>query len=188
MGHRFAELAFTPRVRAAQAAAGSRAHYARLEGGAPYNDVLGDDECAFLEARDSFYIASVGEDGWPYVQHRGGPPGFIRVLDERTIAFADFRGNRQYVTVGHLAGDDRVSLIAVDYPNRRRLKLMGHARVVAADQDPPLVASARVAGYRAVVERAIIIEVAAFDWNCPQHITPRYTAAEIAAAAGGDAE
>ena len=116
MGHRFADLAFTDRVKAAQVAQGSRASYARLEGGAAHHDRLGPAEAAFLAARDSLYMATVSETGWPYVQHRGGPPGFLKVLDERTIGFADFRGNRQYVSVGNLAGDDRVSLILVDYP------------------------------------------------------------------------
>lgn len=182
MGHRFAELAFTPNVKALQETAGSRAHYARLDGGPAFNDELGDEERAFLEARDSFYVATVGETGWPYVQHRGGPPGFLRVLDAKTIAFADFRGNRQYVSVGNLANDARVALIAVDYPHRQRLKLLGHARTVTAADDAALIERVKIPGYRAAVERAIVISVAAFDWNCPQHITPRFTEAEIAAA------
>ncbi|HEX6012044.1 MAG TPA: pyridoxamine 5'-phosphate oxidase family protein, partial [Geminicoccaceae bacterium] len=122
----------------------------------------------------------VGETGWPYVQHRGGPPGFLKVLDERTIGFADFRGNRQHVSVGNLGGDDRVSLILVDYPNRRRLKILGRARVVEPDREPETVARLEVPGYRAKVERGILVAVEAFDWNCPQHITPRYTEAEVA--------
>jgi predicted pyridoxine 5'-phosphate oxidase superfamily flavin-nucleotide-binding protein len=182
MGHRFAELAFTPRVQQAQEAAGSRANYARLHGGPDFNDVLGPDEEQFLAARDSLYLATVGETGWPYVQHRGGPPGFVKVLDERTIGFADFRGNRQYVSVGNLAGDQRIALIAVDYPRRRRLKLLGHARIVTADAEPALLERLRTPAYRARVERGIVVTIAGFDWNCPQHITPRYTEAEIAAA------
>jgi predicted pyridoxine 5'-phosphate oxidase superfamily flavin-nucleotide-binding protein len=182
MGHRFAELAFTPRVQQAQEAAGSRANYARLHGGPDFNDVLGPDEEQFLAARDSLYLATVGETGWPYVQHRGGPPGFVKVLEERTIGFADFRGNRQYVSVGNLAGDQRIALIAVDYPRRRRLKLLGHARIVTADAEPALLERLRTPAYRARVERGIVVTIAGFDWNCPQHITPRYTEAEIAAA------
>jgi uncharacterized protein len=182
MGHRFAELAFTPRVQQAQQAAGSRANYARLDGGPDFNDVLGPDEERFLAARDSLYLATVGETGWPYVQHRGGPPGFVQVLDERTLGFADFRGNRQYVSVGNLAGDARIALIAVDYPRRRRLKLLGHARIVTGDDDPALLQRLQTPAYRARVERGIVVSIAAFDWNCPQHITPRYTEAEIAAA------
>ena len=180
MGHRFAELAFTDRVRAIQEQEGSRASYARFEGGEAHHDRLGPAEAAFLAARDSFYLATVSETGWPYVQHRGGPPGFVKVLDERTVGFADFRGNRQYVSLGNLGGDDRVSLILVDYPHRRRLKILGHARAV---EDPATVARLAVEGYPAKVERGLLIEVAAFDWNCPQHLTPRFTEAEIAAAA-----
>jgi uncharacterized protein len=182
MGHRFAELAFTPAVKAAQVREGSRDAYRKLEEGGPHHDRLGPAEAAFLGARDSFYLASVGETGWPYVQHRGGPPGFLKVLDERTIGFADFRGNRQHVSVGNLGGDDRVSLILVDYPNRRRLKILGRARVVEPDREPETVARLEVPGYRAKVERGILVAVEAFDWNCPQHITPRYTEAEVAEA------
>ena len=181
-GHRFAELAFTPAVKAAQVREGSRDAYRKLEEGEPHHDRLGPAEAAFLAARDSFYLASVGETGWPYVQHRGGPPGFLRVLDERTIGFADFRGNRQHVSVGNLGGDDRVSLILVDYPNRRRLKILGRARVAEPDREPETVARLEVPDYRAKVERGILVAVEAFDWNCPQHITPRYTAAEVAEA------
>jgi len=183
MGHRFAEIAFTPAVQAQQEAHGSRASYARFEGGPPRNDRLGPDEAAFLEARDGFYLASVSETGWPYVQYRGGPPGFLRVLDAGTIAWADFRGNRQYVSVGNLAGDDRVALIAMDYAARRRLKILGHAEALEVGADDGLAARLAVPGYDARVERAVRVRVAAFDWNCPQHITPRFTLAEVEDAA-----
>jgi hypothetical protein len=146
MGHRFAELAFTPQARAAQEAAGSCAHYARRDDGPAFNATLGDEERAFLQARDSVYLASVGETGWPYVQHRGGSPGFVHVLDARTIAFADFRGNRQYVTVGNLAGESRIALIAVDYARRRRLKLLGHARVVTPESGCAVARAAEAVG------------------------------------------
>jgi predicted pyridoxine 5'-phosphate oxidase superfamily flavin-nucleotide-binding protein len=179
MSHRFAELAFTDRVKAIQEQEGSRASYARFEGGEAHHDRLGAAEAAFLAARDSFYLATVSETGWPYVQHRGGPPGFLKVLDEATIGFADFRGNRQYVSLGNLGGDDRVSLILVDYPRRRRLKILGHARAV---DDAATLARLAVPDYPAKVERGLLIAVAAFDWNCPQHLTPRFTEAEIAAA------
>ena len=182
MAHRFAELAFTDRVKAIQAEQGSRASYARLEPGEADHDRLGPAEAAFIAARDSFYLATVGETGWPYVQHRGGPPGFLKVLDEGTIGFADFRGNRQYVSLGNLAGDDRVSLILVDYPRRRRLKILGRARAVAAQDDPVTLERLALPGYPAKVEHGLLIAVAAFDWNCPQHLTPRFTEAEIAAA------
>ncbi len=179
MGHRFAALAFTDSVRQVQRALGSRAGYASMDEGEDYNHVLGEREAAFIAARDSFYLASVGETGWPYVQHRGGPAGLVHVLDERTIAFADFRGNRQYVSVGNLRHDDRVALIFMDYPNRMRLKLLGRVRL--ADDEPELLAPLQVAGYRAAVERGFVIGVEAFDWNCAQHITPRYSEREVEA-------
>ena len=127
-------------------------------------------------------MATVSESGWPYVQHRGGPPGFIKVLDPNTIGFADFRGNRQYVSVGNVMQDDRVSLILLDYPHRQRLKLLGHARVARPDE-VELLAQLGTPGYRARVERGLVIRIEAFDWNCPQHITPRFTVAEVEAAA-----
>ena len=126
MGHRFAEIAFTPAVKAVQEAQGSRAHYAAGEAGAAHHDRLGPAELAFIAARDSFYMATVSETGWPYIQHRGGPPGFLRAVDETTVAIADFRGNRQYVSVGNLQRDDRVALILMDYANRRRQRLRHH--------------------------------------------------------------
>lgn len=171
----FSKIAFTAAVKAAQERMGSRKAYARLEQGEDAPDTLGEDEIAFLAERDSFYMATVGESGWPYVQHRGGPKGFVRVLDERTIAFADLRGNRQYVSVGNVAGDDRVALIFVDYPSRTRLKLFARAKIVTRDDDPELFA--RVGGEKA--ERIFVLRVEGLDWNCPQHITPRYTAEEV---------
>jgi len=179
MGHRFAEIAFTPAVQAQQEAHGSRRSYAHQLGGEPRNDRLGPEEVEFIEARDGFYMASVGETGWPYVQYRGGPPGFLRVLDERTLGWADFRGNRQYVSVGNLGGDDRVALILMDYAHRRRLKLLGHAELREVGAGGDLAARLAVPGYQAVVERAVCVRVAGFDWNCPQHITPRFTLAEV---------
>ena len=181
MGHRFAELAFTPTVMAVQEHEGSRDSYRRLEGGEAHHDRLGPAEASFIAARDSFYMATVSETGWPYLQHRGGPRGFLKVLDEGTIGFADFRGNRQYVSVGNLLGDDRVALILVDYPNRRRLKILGRARAVTMDAAAKL-GRLDLPGYRAKVERGLLIAVETFDWNCPQHLTPRFTAEEIASA------
>jgi predicted pyridoxine 5'-phosphate oxidase superfamily flavin-nucleotide-binding protein len=181
MRRAFADIAFTPAVRAMQERMGSRAVYARLDNEAPGAGVLGDAEIDFITARDSFYLATVSETGWPYVQHKGGPPGFVKVLGPRMIGWADFRGNVQYVSDGNLARNDRVSMILVDYANRRRLKLMGHARVVEAAADPALLSRLQDSGYRARVERAIVVDVAAWDWNCPQHITPRYTEEEVAA-------
>jgi uncharacterized protein len=178
MARRFAEIAFTPTVRAEQVRHGSRATYARWEGGKPADDPLGERERAFIEARDSFYLASVSETGWPYVQHRGGPRGFLRVLSDRTIGFADFSGNRQYVSVGNLRHDDRVALIMVDYASRTRLKILGRARFIDG-ADGTGLEPLTVPGYRAKVERGLLIEIAAFDWNCPQHITPRFTLDEV---------
>jgi predicted pyridoxine 5'-phosphate oxidase superfamily flavin-nucleotide-binding protein len=150
-----------------------------VEPDAPANDRLTDREAAFIAARDGFYMATVSETGWPYVQHRGGPAGFLKVIDDRTVGFADYRGNRQYVSVGNLRTADRVSLILMDYPNRRRLKLIGHARAIDAVSDPALLVKLQDV-YAAKVERGIVIRVAGFDWNCPQHITPRFSEAEIA--------
>jgi predicted pyridoxine 5'-phosphate oxidase superfamily flavin-nucleotide-binding protein len=179
MGNRFAEIAFTPAVQDQQEMHGSRAAYARQLGGEPWNDTLSSRESEFIQQRDGFYLASVSETGWPYVQFRGGPAGFLRVLDEQTIGWADFRGNRQYVSVGNVGGDDRVALILMDYANRRRLKILGHAELREVGTDDGLAAQLAVPGYQAVVERAAIVHVAGFDWNCPQHITPRFTLDEI---------
>ncbi len=179
MTHRFAELMFTPQVKQVQAEQGSRAAYSRFaEPHAPANDRLTDQEADFIAARDSFYMATVSETGWPYVQHRGGPTGFLKVIDDRTIGFPDYRGNRQYLSVGNLMANDRVSLILMDYPNRRRLKLIGHARAVVAGSEANLPIVLQEAS-EAVVERGIIVTLEGFDWNCPQHITPRYSEAEI---------
>jgi len=181
MSRAFSDLAFTPTVRDWQARQGSRAAYAKFDApeAAP-NDRLGEAEAAFVEARDHFFMATVGETGWPYVQHRGGPVGFLRVLDPQTLGFADYRGNRQYISAGNLQGNDRVSLFLLDSVQRRRLKLLGRARAVGPDE-PALLAQLVVPSTRAVVERGWVIRVEAWDWNCPQHITPRYTAEEVAA-------
>jgi predicted pyridoxine 5'-phosphate oxidase superfamily flavin-nucleotide-binding protein len=142
-------------------------------------DRLGETEAEYISERDSFYMASVSSNGWPYVQHRGGPAGFIKVIDERTLAFPDFRGNRQLISTGNFAGDGRVALIMVDYPSRTRLKVLGYARVVAAAEDPLLARRLGTAALGRKVERLVTIDVVAFDWNCPAYITPRYTVAEI---------
>jgi uncharacterized protein len=174
--HGFSKIAFTPAVKAAQERMGSRSAYARLERGADAPDVLGEDEVTFLAERDSFYMASNGASGWPYIQHRGGPKGFVRVLDERTIAFADLRGNRQYVSVGNVGGNNRVALIFVDYPNRARLKVLARATIVTRADDRDLFA--RVAG-DAPAERIFVLRVEGLDWNCPQHITRRFSEEEV---------
>lgn len=176
MSRRFAQLAFTPGVRHHQAEHGSDRAYRRMSEGPETPDALGDDERLFIGQRDSFYLGTVSETGWPYIQHRGGPRGFLRVLDERTLAFADFRGNRQYVSRGNLDHDDRVSLFLMDYADQVRLKILGRARVV--EDDPELAERLAVTGYRAKVERAVLITVEGYDWNCPQHI-PRLYPADI---------
>ena len=179
MARAFADIAFTPSVKAAQSLYGSREMNKGFEQDeTPYN-TLGDNEVEFIQARDSFYMATVGEEGWPYVQHRGGVKGFLKVLDERTIAFADFGGNRQYLSVGNINNDDRVSLILMDYVNRRRLKLWGKSQIADKETDATLISKLKDEGYRARIERGIVIKIEAVEWNCPQHITPRYTEQEI---------
>jgi len=174
MTYGFLDIAATPSVKAAQLANGSEEYWGGFAGDRSF-DRFTSAEAQFIAERDSFYIATVSESGWPYVQHRGGPPGFLRVLDETTLAFADFRGNRQYISIGNLAADDRACLILMDYPGRRRLKIYAH--VEAKD----LTSNAELAlpGYRAKPERALLLRLEAFDWNCPQHITPRFTQAEL---------
>jgi len=158
---------------------GSRDAYRTAELGDAEVVELGPYEVEFIGARDSFYQGTVGQNGWPYVQHRGGPTGFLKVLGPQTIGYADFTGNRQYISVGNLDGDDRVSLFLMDYPGQRRLKIWGRARLVDEDKEPALVASVESPDYRARVERAVIITVEAFDWNCPKYITPRFTEREV---------
>lgn len=136
-------------------------------------------EETFIAERDSFYMASVSDTGWPYVQYRGGPPGFLKVIDKTTLAFADFRGNRQYISVGNLDANDRAALILVDYPRRARLKILAHVERLALDAEPGLLERVSEPGYRARPERIFRLKLAAFDWNCPQHIVPRFTEAEI---------
>jgi predicted pyridoxine 5'-phosphate oxidase superfamily flavin-nucleotide-binding protein len=181
MSYGFLDIAATPNVKAAQAANGADELWSSFDGDRT-SDRFTEAEAAFIAQRDSFYMASVSESGWPYVQHRGGPPGFLVMLDDQTLAFADFRGNRQYISVGNLAGDDRVALILMDYAGRRRLKLYAHASLVSLADEPELWAMLELPGYRAKPERAIRLRLAAFDWNCPQHITPRFTEAEVARA------
>ena len=178
MTARYLNLLFSSAVKAAQQQNGSREAYANRDG-ASEPDRLTGKEAQFIATRDSFYMASVGAGGWPYVQHRGGPAGFIKVLGERTLGFADFRGNRQYVSVGNFTGDNRVALFMMDYPRRARLKLLGRARIVDLADATDLAASLVDTEYGAKIERGIVIELEALDWNCPQHIAPRFTLAEI---------
>ncbi|MEV6062403.1 pyridoxamine 5'-phosphate oxidase family protein [Nocardia asteroides] len=182
MTGRYAQVAFTPLVREHQRAHGSLRGYERMAQVPAVADRIGPDEAWFIGERDSFYLATVGETGWPYIQHRGGAPGFLKVLGERTLGFADFRGNKQYISRGNLDHDDRVSLFLMDYAAQSRMKIFGRARVVEATDDPELIAALTVEGYRAPVERAVLIEVEAFDWNCRQHIPPLYPRAAVAEA------
>ena len=180
MARAYTEMTFTPTVRAVQEQMGTAGAYSKLLGPeSDRNDALGENEAAFVAARDGFYQASVTETGWPYVQFRGGPVGFLKVLDARTLAYADFRGNRQYLSVGNLLANNRVSLFLMDYPHRRRLKILGRARFVGVGEDPDLVARLHDPSYRAVPERAVVITVEAWDWNCPQHIPQRLTLEEL---------
>jgi predicted pyridoxine 5'-phosphate oxidase superfamily flavin-nucleotide-binding protein len=171
------DIAFTPAVKRAQEEKGSRNNYARMEESGGWQETITGDLAQFIGERESFYLATSTTDGQPYIQHRGGKPGFLKVLDENTLGFADFRGNRQYITAGNLSENDKAYIFLMDYPNRRRIKLWGRARVV--EDDPALLARLKDADYDGVAERAILFEVAAWDVNCPQHITPRYSESEI---------
>jgi len=176
MAFKFHELAFTDSVRHAQEEYYGQSRPVRH---VPGPDALTHDEISFIQARDSFYMATVSETGWPYLQHRGGEVGFLRVLSPTQLAFADYKGNRQLVSVGNLAVTDRVMLFLMDYPQRTRLKIMGHARLEDARKHPELVAQLAEPEVRHQVERLFFIDVVSFDWNCNQHITPRYTLEDI---------
>ena len=181
MAYGFLDIAATASVKEAQRENGSADYWAGFHGERTYNRFT-EAEAAFIAARDSFYMATVSESGWPYVQHRGGPPGFIRMLDDKTLAIADYRGNRQYITVGNVAAGDRAALILMDYPNRRRLKIYAHVEIKSLADNPELAAAVATPGYKAKPERVLKFHLDAFDWNCPQHITPRFSEAEIDAA------
>jgi predicted pyridoxine 5'-phosphate oxidase superfamily flavin-nucleotide-binding protein len=171
-------MSLTPAVQAAQDRYFGRHH---VMADAPERDVLTEEEAVFIAARDSFYVATTNADGWPYIQHRGGAPGFLKVLGPNLLGFADFKGNRQLLSTGNVDGDDRVALFLMDYPRRERLKILGHARVLDAREHADLVDQlSPLPELRDRVERLFLIEVVSFDWNCPQYITPRYTEAEIA--------
>lgn len=175
----YSTLAFTDPVKKLQERYGSRSAYARQERYA-YLDGLTEQEIGFIGQRDSFYMASIGENGFPYIQHRGGPKGFVKVLDKNTLGFVDFVGNRQYISVGNILTHPQVSLIMVDYPHRARLKIYATARIAELGEEPDLFNRLDPADYSHRPERMMVLTVNAYDWNCPQHITPRYTAEEIA--------
>jgi len=177
MGHR-SDVAFTPAVKAAQEAHGSRQAYARAMDRHDWEAEITPDLAAFIAERDSFYLGTASADGQPYIQHRGGPPGFLKVLDEHHLAFADYSGNKQYISLGNLSENPRAFIFLMDYPNRRRIKVWGRARFIG--DDPELLEQVRDPDYRARPERVLVFEVTAWDVNCPQHITPRYTVEEVA--------
>lgn len=179
MAQQFIKTMLTPQVLAAQ-----QQYYGRAAqvADAPERDLLTEDEQAFIATRDSFYLGTISESGWPYIQHRGGPPGFLKMLDAHTLAFADYGGNRQMLSTGNLATNDRVTLFLMDYPRRERLKILGHARVLDAREHTELAQRVHVPGFnQAKPERIFIVDVVSFDWNCPKFITPRYTAGEVEA-------
>ncbi len=171
------DVAFTEQVKAIQSRLGSRAAYARLERDGGFATEIGEDLSAIIARQRSVFFATASAEGQPYVQHRGGPPGFLRVLDPRTLAFADFAGNRQYISLGNLAENPRVHLFLIDYAHRQRVKIWGEARVV--EDDPSLLARLTPEGYKARPERAIVIRVTAWDANCPQHIPQRLEADDV---------
>lgn len=181
MALKYLELAMTDAVHRAQTQ-----YYGRAMNipGTPERDPLGQDEAEFIAERDSFYLGSISETGWPYIQHRGGPKGFLRVVNQTTLAFADYKGNRQLLTTGNVSVNDRVALFLMDYQNRARLKILGHARVEDARAHPELVAQLADPKMQQAVERLVFIDVVSFDWNCPKYITPRYSLEEVEELAG----
>ncbi len=178
MNRNFTDLAYTQSVKDAQEQYGSRRGNESMEGSGD-RFVLTEREIPFIETRDSFYVATVGENGWPYMQHRGGPLGFLKVINETTLAMADYRGNRQYISVGNINAGGRVVLFLIDYPSRNRLKIWAEAEVVESSENPELFAAASDPEYGAAVERLMVFTVKAYDWNCQQHITPRFTHEQI---------
>jgi len=174
------DVAFTPSVKTIQAERGSRSTYARMEQGGGWETAVSDELAGFIAAQTSFFLATANADGQPYIQHRGGPAGFLHVIDPNTLGFADFSGNRQYISLGNLRDNAKVHLFLIDYTERTRIKIWGEARVV--DDDPGLLAQLSSPDYKARVERAIVIKITAWDANCPQHIPQRFEAAEVKAA------
>ena len=183
MAYAYGSAVFTPVIQALQEKHGSRRQYAKRENSGFALTPIGDSEAGFLAESDSFYMASIGETAWPYIQHRGGPPGFLKAIDERTLAFADFRGNKQYISTGNLMTNNRVALILVDYAAKTRLKILGRARIIEGEAAEPWIAKVHdTDSARGCLERVFIIDVEASDWNCPQHITRRFTEEQIRAA------
>ena len=182
MRNQYLDLVTTDNVKFYQTRFGSRAAYAKQTSGPVVHAELGPEESEFIASQDAFFLGSAGENGWPYVQHRGGPTGFVKVLDSQTVGFPEFPGNRQYISYGNIKGIDRVSLFFIDFPLQARLKLLGHARLVEKSDEPELIQSLEPAGLESKIERGVIVNVAAYDWNCSKYITPRYSAEQIEAA------
>lgn len=181
MARKYPAITFTDSVKATQEHFGTRKTASKMEAQEHDDEHLSSFEAEFIAERDGFYMATVNEDGWPYVQFRGGPKGFLKVLDDRTLGYADFGGNKQYISMGNLRANDRASLFFMDYPNQRRMKLLAHTEVFDAAERPELEQALSDPNYRAKVERTVLFHVVAFDWNCPQHITPRFTLDEFRA-------
>lgn len=178
MNQNFTQFAFTDSVKKVQEYYGTRQSYTRMEtSGDRFN--LTQNEISFIQSRDSFYMGTVGENGWPYVQFRGGPKGFLKVINETTIAYVDFRGNGQYISTGNISTSNKTSLFLMDYPSRQRLKIWAEASIIDANKDDELLKQLKMEGYKARFERIVMFKVQAYDWNCPQHITPRYTKDEF---------
>lgn len=178
MTESISDIAFTPAVKRVQELKGSRTGYAKMEAKGGWRNTVTGDLAGFIGERDSFYLGTASADGQPYIQHRGGKPGFLKVLDEKTLAFADFKGNRQYISAGNLTENDKAYIFLMDYPNRRRIKIWGRARIV--DDDPALLSRLDDPDYSGAPEQAVVFDIAAWDVNCPQHITPRFTEEVIA--------
>lgn len=181
MPYGFLNIARTPSVRAVEAQMGAEGFWEEFKGRREF-DRFTENEAAFIADRDSFYMATVSETGWPYVQHRGGPKGFLKLVDDRTLAFSDYRGNCQYISTGNLAANDRCCLFLMDYTRRARLKMFVHVETLGLADDPALVEFVTMPGYKARLERVFRLHLESFDWNCQQHITPRFTEQEIAEA------
>ena len=179
MTDRYLQFATSAAVKQLQERWGSRSAYGRLENGPLTNNQLGPEEVAFIEAQDTFFLASINENGWPYLQHRGGPPGFLKVLGNDQLGFPDFKGNRQYLSFGNVLNNPRVSLFLIDYPARARLKIFGQAKLVEGDDLPEALRKVENYPDATTVERGIIVQVEAFHWNCPKYIVPRFTEAQV---------
>ncbi|MFT4576733.1 MAG: putative pyridoxine 5'-phosphate oxidase superfamily flavin-nucleotide-binding protein [Polaribacter sp.] len=178
MARNFAEIAFSNAAKRLQEKYGSRNSYSRMEKFSEVNG-LTDGELSFIENQNSFYLSSIGSNGFPYIQHRGGPKGFLKVLDSKRVGFIDFTGNKQYVSVGNIATNSKVSLIMVDYPRKSRLKIYAKAEVIQLEEQPELYELLDLDDYKFRPERMLVLHIEAYDWNCPQHITPRYTVDDV---------